>query len=211
MTLSAFSGSPESWTRLPAQTLFSLSSRELYGLQLGWAQERFARLQDRIPALESLAEKQGVKVIDSFDTLATILFTHQVYKNYPFAFIERKQFQELTRWLNKLTAHDLSGLDMRGVSTIDEWLQRLDDAGMFVFHSTGTSGKLSFFPSEPDRKVCLGGRHLCFSGSIHARNPEYPFAGLLASVPRRPPGGDAADCPLRTGARRLRGGISQPV
>jgi hypothetical protein len=55
MTLSTFSGPPESWTRLPAQTLFLLSSKELYGLQLGWAQERFAALQGRIPALESLA------------------------------------------------------------------------------------------------------------------------------------------------------------
>jgi hypothetical protein len=176
MTLSAFSGPPESWTRLPAQTLFSLSSRELYGLQLGWAQERFARLQDRIPALESLAEKQGVKVIDSFDTLATILFTHQVYKNYPFAFIERKQFQELTRWLNKLTAHDLSTLDMRAVSTIDEWLERLDDVGMFVFHSTGTSGKLSFFPrSQIEKSAWVEGTYAFLEAFMPGiRNTHLP-------------------------------------
>ena len=141
MTASTFSGSPESWTRLPVQTLFSLSKHELDELHLHWVQKRFDKLQDHVPALESLAEKQGVKIIDDFDTLSTILFTHQVYKNYPFAFIECKQFTELTRWLNKLTTHDLSGLDMRGVNTIDEWLGRLDEAGMFVFHSTGPGGK----------------------------------------------------------------------
>ncbi len=90
MTISTFSGPPEAWTHLPVQTLFSLSKHELDDLQLHWAQKRFMELQDRIPALESLAEKQGVKIIEDFDTLATILFTHQVYKNYPFAFIERK-------------------------------------------------------------------------------------------------------------------------
>ena len=160
MTDPILSGTPESWTRLPVQTLFSLSKLELDDLQLHWAQTRFQQLQERIPALDALAEKQGVKIITDFETLATILFTHQVYKNYPFAFIERKLFTELTRWLNKLTAHDLSGLDMRGVNTIDEWLTLLDEAGMFVFHSTGTSGKLSFFPrSQTEKEAWVEGTY----------------------------------------------------
>ena len=160
MTDPILSGTPESWTRLPVQTLFSLSKLELDDLQLHWAQTRFQQLQERIPALDALAEKQGVKTITDFETLATILFTHQVYKNYPFAFIERKLFTELTRWLNKLTAHDLSGLDMRGVNTIDEWLTLLDEAGMFVFHSTGTSGKLSFFPrSQTEKEAWVEGTY----------------------------------------------------
>ena len=160
MTDPILSGTPESWTRLPVQTLFSLSKSELDSLQLHWAQTRFQQLQEHIPALDALAEKQGVKIITDFETLATILFTHQVYKNYPFAFIERKLFTELTRWLNKLTAHDLSSLDMRGVNTIDEWLTRLDEAGMFVFHSTGTSGKLSFFPrSQTEKEAWVEGTY----------------------------------------------------
>lgn len=160
MTDPILSGTPESWTRLPVQTLFSLSKSELDSLQLHWAQTRFQQLQEHIPALDALAEKQGVKIITDFETLATILFTHQVYKNYPFAFIERKLFTELTRWLNKLTSHDLSSLDMRGVNTIDEWLTRLDEAGMFVFHSTGTSGKLSFFPrSQTEKEAWVEGTY----------------------------------------------------
>jgi hypothetical protein len=160
MTVSTFSGPPETWPRIPVRSLFSLSKNDLESLQLQWAQKRFTQLQEHIPALESLAERQGVKIIEDFDTLATILFTHQVYKNYPFAFIERKQFTELTRWLNKLTTHDLSALDMRGVNSIDEWLERLDEAGMFVFHSTGTSGKLSFFPrSQTEKEAWIEGTY----------------------------------------------------
>ncbi len=41
MTVSTFSGLPETWTRLPIQTLFSLSKHELDDLQLHWAQKRF--------------------------------------------------------------------------------------------------------------------------------------------------------------------------
>ncbi|MBI1793389.1 MAG: hypothetical protein HYR70_04270 [Chloroflexi bacterium] len=160
MTTSTFPGAPETWTRLSTQTLFSLSKSELEELQLSWAKHRFADLRERIPALKSLADKQGVNEIADFDTLAAILFTHQVYKNYPFAFIENKQFAELTRWLNKLTTHDLSTVNMQGVNTIDEWLSRLDEAGMFVFHSTGTSGKLSFFPrSQTEKKAWVDGTY----------------------------------------------------
>jgi hypothetical protein len=152
MTTSTFPGAPETWTRLPTQTLFSLSKSELEELQLHWAKQRFVDLRERVPALKSLADKQGVNEIADFDSLAAILFTHQVYKNYPMSFIENRRFGDLTRWLNKLTTHDLSALDMKGIQTIDEWLSRLDEAGMFIFHSTGTSGKLSFFPRSQTEK-----------------------------------------------------------
>jgi hypothetical protein len=176
MSISALAGKPETWTRLSAPLLFSLLKDVLEGWQLQWVQKRFAQLQDRIPALDSLAEKQGVKFIDSFDTLATILFTHQVYKNYPFAFIERKQFVELTRWLNKLTAHDLSSINLRGVTTIDQWLERLDEAGMFVFHSTGTSGKLSFFPrSQTEKEAWIEGPYAFLEAFMPGiRNTHLP-------------------------------------
>ena len=42
MTVSTFSGAPETWTRLPIETLFSLSKHELDQLQLDWVQKRFA-------------------------------------------------------------------------------------------------------------------------------------------------------------------------
>jgi len=160
VTSSTFLGAPETWTRLPVQTLFSLSGDELIALQFHWARKRFAALRDCIPALKALADKQQVGTLEDLDSLAAMLFTHQVYKNYPFAFIERKQFAELTHWLDKLTSHDLSAVDIRGVNTIDEWLARLDYAGMFIFHSTGTSGKLSFFPrSRTEKEAWIEGNY----------------------------------------------------
>ncbi|WKZ48485.1 MAG: hypothetical protein QY306_03830 [Anaerolineales bacterium] len=56
MTDPILSGTPESWTSLPVQTLFSLSKSELDSLQLHWAQTRFQQLQECIPALDALAE-----------------------------------------------------------------------------------------------------------------------------------------------------------
>jgi hypothetical protein len=62
----------------------------------------------------------------------------------------------MTKWLERLTSHDLSDVDARGLKSIDQWLELLDERGMFVFHSTGTSGKLSFYPrSQVERPVWI--------------------------------------------------------
>ena len=164
-TTKTLQGAPETWVHQPVQTLFSLSKDELYALQVRWAQHRFEELQKRIPALAALADRQNVSEIIDFGVLAAMLFTHQTYKNYPLSLIEKKRFDLLTGWLDKLTAHDLSKVDMQGVGSIDAWLERLDEAGMFIFHSTGTSGQLSFFPrSQTEKEVWIEGNYTFLEG-----------------------------------------------
>jgi len=122
--------------------------------------------------------------------LAKLLFTHQVYKNYPVEFVEKKRYAELTRWLGKLTTVDLTNVNMEGVKSLDEWLTRLDNAGMFVFHSTGTSGKLSFFPRSQVEKEAGLNPPITFLEAFQPRHPLDPPAGVpgRATVPagRRP-------------------------
>ena len=120
--LQSFQGAPENWTQLKPETLLSLSESEAEALQLYWAERRFHELRPRISALAVLAEKQGIQRIGSFDDLAKLLFTHQVYKNYPMEFVEKKRYAELTRWLGKLTTVDLSNVNMEGIKSLDEWL-----------------------------------------------------------------------------------------
>jgi hypothetical protein len=60
--------------------------------------------------------------------------------------IENREIPKLHAWLDRLTAHELSHIDVGSIRTVDGWLERLDQAGMLVGHSTGTTGKLSFVP-----------------------------------------------------------------
>jgi hypothetical protein len=63
------------------------------------------------------------------------------------SYLERSQFNKLTRWLNGLTTQDLSEVDASGVTLIDEWMDLLDaQTELRVFHTSGTTGKLSFLP-----------------------------------------------------------------
>jgi hypothetical protein len=123
------------------------SREEIDAYQDKWAQVRFAQLRSKIPILEKLADGQGIQTVETKDDLAPLLFAHTTLKAYPLSWIEKGEFAKLTKWLNGLSAVDISNVDMTGVETIDDWIDRLDqNTDVRVFHSSGTSGKLSFVP-----------------------------------------------------------------
>jgi hypothetical protein len=85
-----------------------------------------------------------------------------VYKSYLTTFIEKGRFDRMTRWLNSLTTVDISGVDTEGCQLIDDWLDVLDaQTELRVFHTSGTSGKLSFLPrtTEEWRQVMILSAH----------------------------------------------------
>jgi hypothetical protein len=68
------------------------------------------------------------------------------------SFLERGQFDRLTKWLGGLTTVDLSPVDLAGVQTIDEWIARIEAATEInLIHTFGTTGKLSFLPRTKEQ------------------------------------------------------------
>ena len=103
-----FLQNPTSLVKATNDELFSLETDIIQQIQLFGAQKRFKYFYPRIKALKKLADEQNITAINSLDDIAPILFQHTVYKSYPLAFIEKKRFDRLTEWLDKLTIHDLS-------------------------------------------------------------------------------------------------------
>ncbi len=137
---------PGGWTQFPFEQLFQLPKKEREDLQLAAIQHRFEQMKDSVSALERLANRQGVKKIDRISDALPLFFDHRVYKSYPLTLIETRDFPKLTSWLGRLTMHDLTKVDLGGLKTVDDWLTRLDDFGMIIGHTSGTTGKLSFIP-----------------------------------------------------------------
>jgi hypothetical protein len=135
-----------SWAELPMETLLSLPLSAVEGPQREVVARRFRDLRSQITALDKLAERQGVDRVGSLDDALPVFFDHRVYKSYPLSLIEKRQFDRLTQWLNRLTTHDLTKIPLDGINSVDAWLDRLDEHGMIMGHSSGTSGKLSFIP-----------------------------------------------------------------
>jgi GH25 family lysozyme M1 (1,4-beta-N-acetylmuramidase) len=108
---------------------------------------RFRQHAEQIAMVAKLAGRQGINKIEAVEDVVPLLFDHTMYKSYPLALLERQQFDRLNTWLSKLTAVDISGLDLGGCHSIDDWLDLLErETGLDVTYTSGTSGTMSFLP-----------------------------------------------------------------
>ncbi|MXY04275.1 MAG: hypothetical protein F4Y55_00200 [Gammaproteobacteria bacterium] len=125
----------------------SLPREDMLAMQLIALQHRFDDLKDQVPILSRLAKNQGIDHIDAVEDVIPLLFEHSMYKSYPRSFLENYQFSQITNWLDKLTAHDLSGIDVSGCKCIDDWLDLMEvESPLCMNHSSGTTGTMSFIP-----------------------------------------------------------------
>jgi hypothetical protein len=177
MAISLLPDNPAAWTYRRWDELMAIPREEREKLQLEAVRINFHRLRDRIPALKKLADRQGVDRIDRIEDILPVCFDHRVLKNYPIQIIENRDFAKLTSWLDKLTAHDLTRIDLTGLRTIEEWLGRLEAFGMLVTYSSGTTGKLSFVPRSYDE---FG------PWKFHFFNVNYACSGVNAWTTKLP-------------------------
>jgi hypothetical protein len=134
-----------------ARRAHELPRAEIEALQLAALQARFAALRDHIPVLTAAADEQDIDGFASLRDGARLLFPHTVYKSYPVSLLERNRFDQMTRWLGRLTAVDLSDADVSHCDGIDSWLASLEETTeLSVTHSSGTSGTMTFLPRSSD-------------------------------------------------------------
>lgn len=134
-----------------AAEMFAVPYAEIRRLQGDVLRHRFEALRPRVALLDRLADRNGVDDVDGVEAGAALLYPSNVYKSYTFDWLVEGRFDRLTRWLQQLTAHDLSGVDIDGVDTLDGWFDRLEAAtALRLCHSSSTSGKLSFVPRGVD-------------------------------------------------------------
>jgi hypothetical protein len=122
---------------------------ELEMLQREAMARRFAAHRESIEMVRNLADRLSIKEVREFDDIVPLFFAHTAFKSYPAALLDKKRFDLMTKWLDKLTSHDLSKVDVAGCESIDEWIERLDaQTPLEVITSSGTTGTISIIPKE---------------------------------------------------------------
>jgi hypothetical protein len=139
----------QSYTRM-----HTIARKELEELQRRALSIRFQQHYDSIEMVRKLAQRLGITELTEFDDVAPLLFSHTAFKAYPPALIDRKRFDLMTKWLDKLTSYDLSGVDAQGCNGIDDWIDRLDEqTPLQVITSSGTTGTVSIIPKDKQGTV----------------------------------------------------------
>jgi hypothetical protein len=129
--------------------MHSMPRKEVEDLQREAMAVRFADHKESIEAVGKAAARAGVAELREFDDVVPLLFAHAAYKSYPAALLDQRRYDLLTRWLDKLTSYDLSGVDVSGCTDIDSWIDALDEqTPLEVITSSGTTGTLSVIPKS---------------------------------------------------------------
>ncbi|HEY3261264.1 MAG TPA: hypothetical protein VGJ95_13505, partial [Pseudonocardiaceae bacterium] len=123
---------------------YGFGQKELLPLQLDAADAVVAERRQQVPLLERRVRDAGRERITRKADLVPLLFPHTTYKSYPAAFVEKKRWKDLARWLSTLSSADVTTVDFDGIADEDEWVDRLRANGHFVLATSGTSGKCSF-------------------------------------------------------------------
>jgi hypothetical protein len=110
---------------------------------------RFRQHHDSIEMLRKVADRLGITELNEFNDVVPLMFSHTAFKSYPASLIDKKRFDLMTKWLDKLTSYDLSNVDTTGCVSIDEWIDRLDaQTPLEVITSSGTTGTISILPKD---------------------------------------------------------------
>jgi hypothetical protein len=142
---------PPAYFGYSARAAHEVPREDAEAMQLAALQQRFASLRNGIAVLKAAADEQGIDEITSLAQGGRLLFPHTVYKSYPVSLLERNRFDQMTKWLSRLTTVDLTGAEVSHCDGIDSWLAALEEStGLSVTHSSGTSGTMTFLPRSSD-------------------------------------------------------------
>lgn len=155
----AWMGDPHGAFGRSQTAIHSVPRDEAEAMQLAGFNLRLQERREQIPVLAKLADAQGIAHAETLEGAAPLLFAHDVYKSYPVSLLAKQRFDQLTRWLDRLTPIDLMHVDVSGCGSIDDWLVHLrDHTELDVATSSGTSGTMSFFPkSKRDYELSVAG------------------------------------------------------
>ena len=124
-----------------AHDRFDIPVAELLPTQLEAVNELLRDRIDKIRLLRHRAQSGGISEVREPADIIPLLFAHTAYKSYPEAWLTEQKWDRLGKWLETVSTHPVTGVDMTAVRDIDDWIARLGAAGHFVSCTSGTTGK----------------------------------------------------------------------
>jgi hypothetical protein len=135
---------------------FDMPRSELLPLQLAAANERFEDRVGKIKLLANRANTADIVRIRKPPDLVPLLFAHTAYKSYPESWLAEGKWERMGKWLETVSAYPVQGLNLDGVTTVDQWIEKLQTVGHYVTCSSGTTGKPAMLTCSRDELDVTG-------------------------------------------------------
>jgi hypothetical protein len=103
---------------------------------------------ETIPVYRRFAQEEGLGALNEIEPLVRrLMLPDEVFKSYDPRWLDENDFTQLNAWLTGLHHRPVT-VDVRGVTSLGEWIRRLDAGGVRLSYSSGTSGHFSFVPRD---------------------------------------------------------------
>lgn len=167
---------------------YTVPYEEVREAQLAAMNERLQERVGRIKLVALRAGEAGITEVRRLEDVVPLLLPHTAYKSYPESFLAERKWDRLTKWLGTVSTYPVDDVDLNGIADIDDWIERLEQAGHYVSCSSGTTGKSAMLiGSKADMDWSAEDSVVAFSwGSGVAPAQDRRMFGLapVASVPR---------------------------
>ena len=179
---------------MPDRTGYALPYEEVRDLQVVAMNEKLQEQVGKIKLVSLRAKDSGISEIRSMADAVSLLLPHTAYKSYPESYLVEEKWDKLTKWLNTVSAYPTDDTDLEGIDGIDEWIDRLQQAGHYVSCSSGTTGKSAMLILSPN-DVEFGKQDLvqafCWGAGIETDQDRRMFSlAPVAKVPKNTALGD---------------------
>ena len=135
-------------SHMPGSSGYDIAYAQLRELHLAALKERLEERIDKIKLVGLRARDNGISEIRSPEDIVPLLLPHTAYKSYPERFLTEKRWDKLTKWLGTISTHPIDDVSLEGITDIDDWVERLAEAGHLLSCSSGTTGNPAMLMSS---------------------------------------------------------------
>lgn len=167
---------------------YAIPYADLRAAQIAAADARFQDRKRKIKLLAHRAQEASLAAVTGLPDLVPLLFAHTAYKSYPETWLAERKWDRMGKWLETISTHKVENVATAGIAGIDDWIERLGEAGHFVSCTSGTSGKSAMLnASQADMdwtEVETVASFSWGSGVIPAQDRVMFGVTAVASVPK---------------------------
>ena len=103
---------------------------------------------DCIPFYRRIADREGCGQDIDLETIKTrLMLPADFFKSYKQRWLDNSEYREMNVWISNIF-HKPVDADVKGVKSIDAWIERLEKKDIRITYSSGTSGTFSFVPRD---------------------------------------------------------------
>ncbi len=175
-------------SHMDSGTGYDPSYEEVREDQVRAINERFQQRAGQIRLVGMRAEDAGITEITRLEDVVPLLLPHTAYKSYPESFLSQKKWDKLTKWLSTVSTSSFSDVDLDGLEGIDDWVDRLAEAGYFLSCSSGTTGNPAILTStKGDAEFCRqdGAIAMAWGSAMRPDHDRQGFSfAMMTDTPR---------------------------